>query len=59
MGYAREEEEKYPCPEAWKKNKKKKKDSPYFKKKEIESCRKECEFHPEKFHTLAHLDLIV
>ena len=38
--------------------KKKKKDSPYLKIK-IESCRKGCEFYPEKFHTHAHLDLIV
>jgi len=50
---------KISVPRSMGKKKKKKKDSPYFKKKEIESCRKGCEFHPEKFHTLAHLDLIV
>jgi len=41
-----------------KEEEKKKKDSPYLKIK-IESCRKGCEFHPEKFHTHTHFDLIV
>ena len=58
MGYAKEEK-KYIRAQKHGKKEKEKKDSPYFKKKEIESCRKGCEFHPEKFHTLAHLDLIV
>jgi len=55
MGYAKEE--KISMPRSMKKKEKKKKDSPY--PKIIESCRKGCEFRPEKFHTHAHLDLIV
>jgi hypothetical protein len=42
------------------KEKERKKDSPY-PKKEIKDrvVQKGCEFHREKFHTHAHLDLIV
>ena len=46
-------------PRSMGKKKKKRKIAHISKKKEIESCRKGCKFHPEKFHTLAHLDLIV
>jgi len=60
MGYAKEKE-KISMPRSMGKRKKEKekenKDSPYLKIKE--SCRKRCEFHLEKFHTHAHLDLIV
>jgi len=59
------QKKKYICAQKHKKKRKekkrkekKRKDSPYLKIK-IESCRKGCEFHPEKFHTHAHLDLIV
>jgi hypothetical protein len=38
----------------------KKKDSSYLKKKiKDRVVQKECEFHSQKFHTHAHLDLIV
>ena len=51
----RKKKKKYPCPKHGKKKKEKEnKDSSYLKIKD----RKRCEFHPEKFHTHAHLDLI-
>ena len=60
MGYAKEKE-KYPCPEAYekkKKRKKKKKDIPYLKIKD-RVMQKGVRVPSRKFHTYAHLDLIV
>ena len=56
MGYAKEE--KISVPRSMKKKEKKKKDSPYPKIRD-RIMQKGCDFHLEKFHTHAHLDLIV